>query len=404
MDKPVITLPPRRLSAADRIALVAAGAILVGLAVGLSFLFPWPSIAYWAVDFRIFHAAASALVSGGNPYQLSDLIARGLPGTINSSLTYVYPPLLAELLIPLTPLHADTAARIWLAFNLLAPGLTLALILAACRWRPRPLTLAALLMGMMLFLPVLYTFLSGQASLWVMVWIALAVLMLQREKQVRSGVSWAMAWVKPHPLGLVPLGLLFRYPKTLLVFTGVTLLSLVVVAPLLPAAVEAVRALLSMHYQPEGLLYHSTAMAGLSFLGTAGLFIRILITAAGLLALVLLARQPIGWKPLSVAMLTLSLVLAPFISRNDVALSLVPMLLILSDWRTARVPAGIALAAWAVPLPCALGAALGARWLMLPVVWGGLVQWLLAVAAAWYVWNAVRRHRLAAAQTTESSL
>lgn len=134
-------------------------------------------------------------------------------------------------------------------------------------------------------------------------------------------------------------------------------------------------------------LYQATALGVLSYLGTAGLIVR---AAAGLVAiglLTMLAHQQADWRTLAVAQLSLGLLVAPYIGRSDVAITLLPILLILSDRRSsARPVALLALTAWAMPFMCVLlRVTLNIDWLLLPLVWGGLSLWIQAAAAAWYV-------------------
>ena len=92
----------------------------------------WP-LAGWYVppDFGDFYAAAEAVLRGDNPYQAD--LSRDWLG-------FVYPPLLAWLLTPLTLLPVTTAVSVWAALTLLfvVAGLW---VLGVRDWRCYPLAL-----------------------------------------------------------------------------------------------------------------------------------------------------------------------------------------------------------------------------------------------------------------------
>jgi hypothetical protein len=371
----------------SRIALILAGIVTIGLSVGVSFLFPWSSIPYWAVDFTVFYAAASSIASGANPYIMANLAQYVPPDTINPVLSYSYPPLLALLLVPSTALSLDTAARFWLTVNLLAPGVGIGMILKATGWKPKPIQLGALVLASMLFLPCLYTYLSGQASLWSLLWVSVGVFLVSRGHHASTGASLAMAWVKPHPLPLVPIDLLFRNRRALIAFTGILLTSLAMVTLWLPSWPEAIMGAFKANANQQEILYQATALGVASYLGPVGLIVR---GAAGMTAIgliIALARRRVDWRTLTIAQLSLGLLVAPYIGRCDVAIALIPILLILSDRRSAVRPAALlATAAWCSSFICVLlRILLNIDWLLLPLVWGGLTQWTLAAASAWYV-------------------
>jgi alpha-1,2-mannosyltransferase len=92
----------------------------------------WP-LAGWYVppDFGDFYAAAESVLRGDNPYQAD--ISRDWLG-------FVYPPLLAWLLTPLTLLPVTTAVSVWAALTLLFVVAAL-WVLGVRDWRCYPLAL-----------------------------------------------------------------------------------------------------------------------------------------------------------------------------------------------------------------------------------------------------------------------
>jgi len=81
---------------------VVLGAILLRQAVS-------PNGQY-AFDFQVYHAAAGQIAAGYSPYDPS-MFAGPIPA--QGALLYKYPPLLAQLLVPLAGLPLGLAAGIW---------------------------------------------------------------------------------------------------------------------------------------------------------------------------------------------------------------------------------------------------------------------------------------------------
>jgi hypothetical protein len=367
------------------------GCAIVGAAAGLSFLFPWSTIPYWAVDFTVYYAAASAMSHGQNPYILANLTQHVPPSAINPVLTYSYPPLLALLIVPLTAVPLEMASHLWLTINLLAPGVSAGMVLWAAGWKPKPIIVAALLLGAIFFLPCLYTYISGQASLWSLLWASLGLFLFSRKYHAPAGASWALAWAKPHPLPLLPIDLFFKNRRGLAVFIVIMLVSLGLAAPWLPGWPQAVIDIFKANTNEQEILYQATALGALSYLGMIGLAVRVAAGIAAVGTLIALARCKVNWKTFAIAQFSLGLLVAPYIGRSDVAIALIPMLLIISDRRANARPAVLLVVlAWCMPLVCiVLRLLLGVDWLLLPLVWGGLTQWTLAAASAWYVKAAI---------------
>lgn len=375
---------------------------VISAALFLAFRYPWDEIPYFAVDFTVFHAASRALAHFDSPWILNNLIRYAPPDTINEVLAYSYPPLLAEILLPLSPLNLDTAARLWIALNLIAPIVALAALLTATHWRPTPPALAGLILAVMLFLPNLYTYLSGQASLWVLAWASLGVLALAAGADGRAGIAWALAWAKPHPALLLPV-LLVRRRKGLVSFVAVSVVSLALAIPWLPTWGAAVMRAFQANDRGFDGLHQATALGLAGALGPAGWVIHGIVLIIALGVVIVLIWRGADWKQQAVAAVALGMVASPYLGRSDVALALIPMVLIFSDFSTQRGPAVLSLAAWMIPEAAALVYAITPfEWSLLPIVWGGAVQWLMAGAALWYVWPALRLAKTAGDSQGES--
>jgi hypothetical protein len=134
----------------------------VGIALGgllvLGFaLWMWIGrAAGWGFDFRAYYDAAQRLAATGTPYQAATL---GGPFEPGSSGLYLYSPLPAILMLPLSALSLDVATILWLVLRLLLLAVTCALMPVQ-----RPLRLATLGIAAMSW-PVLYDLNLGNVSL-----------------------------------------------------------------------------------------------------------------------------------------------------------------------------------------------------------------------------------------------
>ena len=105
---------------------LGAALALLGLALLATALTFWVGSAPgWAYDFSAYYHAALRLVTTGSPYQAETLGGPFRPGPAG---LYLYSPLPAILLVPLTALTEHTASLVWLGFRLAILGLTAALM------------------------------------------------------------------------------------------------------------------------------------------------------------------------------------------------------------------------------------------------------------------------------------
>ncbi|CAN5727738.1 hypothetical protein BH23CHL7_BH23CHL7_02310 [soil metagenome] len=134
---------PKQVDASGRLRVperwhgpLSAGLALCGIAMLALFVGIWQASSGWGYDFRAYYSAAERLITSGTPYQEATLGGPFRPGPGG---LYLYSPLLAVLLQPLTALPFADATWLWL-------GLRLALLVAACALMPvaLPVRLAAL--------------------------------------------------------------------------------------------------------------------------------------------------------------------------------------------------------------------------------------------------------------------
>lgn len=200
------------------------------------------------VDFDVYYAAAVLVRSG----QAADLYrgaetgvdpqklfaGPGIPiGEVAHSLglpgvgLYVYPPLLADLMVPLTALPLQTAGKVWLGVNLAFLALTALLMAALLRIRLLSWHTALLLLATLGFTPALQAFTLGQITIVLLLLWTTGLLLYQRDCPLAAGVLFAIATVlKLTPaLVLVPL-LVWRSWRAVWGFLGTVLVCATVCA------------------------------------------------------------------------------------------------------------------------------------------------------------------------------
>ncbi len=162
-------------------------------------------------DVRIYYVAAQAGLRYGwsTIYDIPTLrsLSTGFGGgqtNIDSSATYVSPPLLAGLFAPLTALPEPVAYAVWAALSL--GGLIWMWHIAAPY---SGLAKVALLVLALALWPVLDAFYRGQPVLVLLALVAGAWWLADRDRPLAAGVALAVATaLKPQVVYLVPLALL----------------------------------------------------------------------------------------------------------------------------------------------------------------------------------------------------
>ena len=162
-------------------------------------------------DVRIYYVAAQAGLRHGWPaiYDMATLrsLSAGFAGgqtNIDSSATYVSPPLLAWIFAPLTALPEPVAYALWAAVSLAA---------LIWMWRVAApydgLPKVVLLLAALALWPVLDAFYRGQPVLILLALIAAAWWLTERDRHWAAGIALAIATaLKPQVVYLVPLALL----------------------------------------------------------------------------------------------------------------------------------------------------------------------------------------------------
>ncbi len=158
-------------------------------------------------DYSTFHAAACAVRELVSPYQTDELLFGAASCRVHVVHPYLYPPLLAELLVPFTFFAPWTARLIWHALSVLAAFASVWLL---DRWvgeRDRGDELrAALAVVVGSFWPIRETHLMGQVNSIVL--LLLVVWWTRRDRSDRAAVALGAAVaikMSPALLLLVPL-------------------------------------------------------------------------------------------------------------------------------------------------------------------------------------------------------
>lgn len=152
---------------------------------------------------------------GGNP-QLrwappdSELYQRAEAAGFNGTNLYLYPPLLADLLIPLSRVSPHHAATLWRGLNLLLVAFA---ILLVASWMKIPLVsaeCALLLFAAYAFWPVHEAISLGQISIVLLALFAVAIVAYAEGKIAISAISLSLAtWLKVTPILIVPVFLIW---------------------------------------------------------------------------------------------------------------------------------------------------------------------------------------------------
>ncbi len=187
----------------SKIALIL---VLVLCAISTSLYHPRLSLD----DFKVYYTAASLvrehrslLIYNGADTGIDPQLRRAEPDSIFAQEAqrfgiapvrmYVYPPILADLLVPLTYLRLSSAIAVWTAINIGVIILTLWLCLRLLQPRQLVWAIAAVTAGTLTFLPVLDCLVWGQISVVLLGLWTLGVFCYAQKWTVVSALALALA-------------------------------------------------------------------------------------------------------------------------------------------------------------------------------------------------------------------
>ena len=217
-------MPVRRLLGwPDPQALVVSG--LIGLLLAV---YAWVAVvpvfgahAPRADDFQDYLLAAHQLATGGDPY--ASFVNTRVTHDWSLSSGYIYPPVFAVTLIPLTWLSNDLAVRLWLILIQAAVVASLVIIYGVIG-RPRRGELLCLVAVLTTFFPLLSSNLTGTMNAILLLLLTGAWAAWQRQRDLAAGAMVGIAAVfKLFPIALVPY-LAWRRHWRLLAALGATLI------------------------------------------------------------------------------------------------------------------------------------------------------------------------------------
>jgi len=177
-------------------------------------------------DYGSFHAAAVAIAHGLDPYSPTDLAIAAQAVDLPAPHPYFYPPLLAELLLPLTLLRAFPARLVWMALSV---GAFVGALVLLNRWLARrlvgpraDLAQAALLVVTCAMWPLRST--QWMAQVNALVLLAIVAWWTERDRSPRAAAVFLAlaAAVKMSPVLLLLVPLTQRRWRELLWSAGTT--------------------------------------------------------------------------------------------------------------------------------------------------------------------------------------
>lgn len=168
-----------------------------------------------AEDFSMYYQGAWSLRTLGDPYAIPDPNLHA-PWDPRITTTYIYPPLFAALLLPLTFLPPELVVRFWIVGMQLLAVLALIVVYRQLG-RPSRGELLTIVAICVTFLPLIATALTGAMNTMLLFLCALALPPLLRHEQRRAGALLGLAiGIKFLPAAVLPYLLFRRFGRAVL--------------------------------------------------------------------------------------------------------------------------------------------------------------------------------------------
>lgn len=218
----------------SRVALVCALVICLLPSIAVRLLHPIPKFDF--DDFMVYYLGAS-LVEHGQSHELYSAVEQGqdpqhqlapvgsamykaaVEHGAHQTMLYLYPPTLADMLMPLTNLPLRTAMRVWLSLNIcFAAGALASLVfLFEIPWFDRRTLLIAV--ATFCFFPVVYSLVQGQITVFLLfLWAAATMLYAKGSAKLSAVLFGVAALIKLTPLLIVFPFLIWRQWRWLSTF------------------------------------------------------------------------------------------------------------------------------------------------------------------------------------------
>ncbi|MBN2114928.1 MAG: DUF2029 domain-containing protein [Anaerolineales bacterium] len=175
----------------------------LGLSLGLAII----SFVLYGMDFRGYYAAASVLVSGGNPYDYHQVapVLLQITGEMGNN-PYYYPPWFAWIFIPLTALPFQVARAVWMVFNLVVWNLGLWNLGKIFKWPPEGWK-RYLLYSLATFSFAWITWRYEQAGILIFALLVAVIIAVENKQWTWAGFWMALLLIKPNVTLIVVAGL-----------------------------------------------------------------------------------------------------------------------------------------------------------------------------------------------------
>jgi hypothetical protein len=194
-------------------------------------------------DFQPTRVAARELLRGRDPYsdQVTEIIQREAYGRLPTGEedvhAFAYPIFLAYLAIPFGLLPRPWAQAVWLSILLVIIVGSVLVILHLLNWPRNRFARLTIIMGSLLFYPLVWSFILGQIALIVYGLLVLTIFGLRRDWDVLAGLTMGLSLIKPNLVfliipGLVIWGILQRR-RRFIISSGATVLILILVPTIL---------------------------------------------------------------------------------------------------------------------------------------------------------------------------
>jgi hypothetical protein len=159
-------------------------------------------------DFKAYYVAAQLAREGKDFYDQDLQLARATAHGITPDKSfYIYPPLFALLMTPISAFPIEVAARVWFFFNLSLLGATLAILLLAFRIRRG---VPFWVMGSLLFAPVSYSLHMGQINIVILFLLATAYALFELGHEGGVGAAIGTATILKVAPGALAAHLLWK--------------------------------------------------------------------------------------------------------------------------------------------------------------------------------------------------
>lgn len=313
--------------------LIAFGWLLFGYLCWAIVTTPRPATALQTMeDFNAYYLASQAWRAGESVYR-PDV-------TTAIQYAYLYPPLLAQLIVPLTFFDFPTASRIWLVLSLLVFYATL---YGLARQVPSRRARDLILLAPLLFMPAYLAFDTGQVATSLMAILAGVWIAHKSGRGFLAGCLLALAcWIKVYPAFVA---VIFLWQRDWAVIKGVAVAGIAL-------------GLLQLLLAPQDLLFYVTSVlpelnaegqpmlnqGGASTLGFAELVaptiaqpLRWLLSLASVVATLVITRRTnrrLLGLDYGLALITAAVIGATYLLSGWVNLFLLAAILLAYDRRT----------------------------------------------------------------------